>query len=219
MVAATLEALRLSLQRQGVGWAGAAATRLPSPPDGRARDHAGILPRLSGSPRQPGGRRLFRRQVCADGWKAGRTRAPYDAVMLAAAAPQFPATQQLADGGRLVPLGDQVQMLTLYESAARNASVTPLSGKIRTAGNGVSDCHFDHQEILQPQVATRGLKISPAVEMTEIAMTACRGRRAMCSFGSLFIIARNHAATPAGSAVCDHAAGRDDPRAGGRAAV
>lgn len=52
------------------------------------------------------------------GWPDG---APYDAIMLAAAAPELPARlwEQLAEGGRLVaPLGHEGQMLTLFHKQA-----------------------------------------------------------------------------------------------------
>ncbi len=54
----------------------------------------------------------------ADGWKGYPPGAPYDAIIVAAACPSLPPAlwEQLRLGGRLVlPLGEQSQMLTLYE--------------------------------------------------------------------------------------------------------
>jgi protein-L-isoaspartate(D-aspartate) O-methyltransferase len=58
-----------------------------------------------------------------DGWQGGPEEAPFDAILVTAAAPEVPQAllDQLAPGGRMViPLGapHEQQMLTLFEKAA-----------------------------------------------------------------------------------------------------
>lgn len=132
VVAATLEALRLSPGAKvlevggGSGYQAAVAAEM-----GARVITLEILPRLAEFARANlaaagySGVQVY----CADGWKGWPDEAPYDAVMLAAAAPAIPPAlwQQLADGGRLVlPLGDQVQMLTLYEKRGQERIETRL---------------------------------------------------------------------------------------------
>jgi protein-L-isoaspartate(D-aspartate) O-methyltransferase len=65
--------------------------------------------------------------VIGDGTQGWREEAPFDAILVAAAAPEAPAPllEQLADGGRLViPLGrpSRDQVLTVYEKKGENVA-------------------------------------------------------------------------------------------------
>ncbi len=72
--------------------------------------------------------------LCGDGYKGWPNKGPYDAIIVAAAAPDVPETlkDQLAMGGRLViPVGgDEVQSLRLIERT-RNGFTEQTHGLVR----------------------------------------------------------------------------------------
>lgn len=79
--------------------------------------------------------------ICGDGSEGYPSQAPYDAILITAAAPKVPPilTQQLADGGRLViPVGDLAQqdLLLIFKHGSEQHTRTldpcqfvPLIGK------------------------------------------------------------------------------------------
>lgn len=81
---------------------------------------------------------------CGDGYAGWPAAAPFDAVLVAAAAPRVPAPlrAQLADGGRLLlPLGDAAQELLLVtrhgndfeERRLLDVRFVPMLGRVREA--------------------------------------------------------------------------------------
>lgn len=80
---------------------------------------------------------------CGDGYAGWPEHAPFDSIVVAAAAPQLPQPliDQLAPGGRLViPIGDDSQRLMVYEKAAdgkvrgfsaESVIFVPMTGEVR----------------------------------------------------------------------------------------
>ena len=93
--------------------------------------------------------RLLRRLGCAnvevragDGYQGWPEAAPFDAIMVTAAAPRIPEPlkQQLRDGGRLIlPVGDEWQELVVVtrhgdrfeEKRVLPVRFVPMTGKVR----------------------------------------------------------------------------------------
>ncbi len=82
-----------------------------------------------------------------DGYEGWPERAPFDAVIVTAAAPRLPEplVAQLREGGRIVaPIGDELQELEVYEKTAAGLALlsrvpvrfVPMRGKIREHERG-----------------------------------------------------------------------------------
>ena len=80
-----------------------------------------------------------------DGYDGWPEKAPFDGVIVTAAAPRVPAPliEQLRSGGRLViPVGERIQDLRVYEKTARGLKLlstlpvrfVPMTGKVRRSG-------------------------------------------------------------------------------------
>ncbi len=111
------------------------------------------------------------------GWPAG---APYDAIVVAAAAPRVPAplVDQLADGGRLVlPVAQSLTRVTRHGDAVDEVRLggcafVPLVGAQGwiAGGDGPTWSHFEHGADVG--IRGRGATVAEAFEAAALALTA-----------------------------------------------